>query len=62
MTLEKIYEMGLINDNTEVFIRDSEFHVLSHGNWYQDEVLEYTDYEIESFTCQDDDKIYIDLK
>ena len=59
MTLEKIYEMGLINDNTKVFLRDSDFHVLSGNN-----IPDFTnyDFEIESFTWQDDDKIYIDLK
>ena len=62
MTLEKIYEMGLIEDYTEIFVRHSEgFKVLAHGNWYQDNVLEYTHREVESFTWQDDDKIYIDL-
>lgn len=61
MTLEKLFFMGLIGDNTEVFIRDTGFHVLAHGNWYQDNVLEYTHHEVESFTWQDDEKIYIDL-
>lgn len=61
MTLEKLFFMGLIGDNTEVFIRDTGFHVLAHGNWYQDNVLEYAHHEVESFTWQDDNKIYIDL-
>ena len=63
MTLEKIYEMGLIKDNTEIFVRQGEgFHVLAHGNWYQDDVLNYMHHEIESFTWQDDNKLYIDVK
>lgn len=42
MTLEKIYEMGLIKDDTEIFVRQGEgFKVLAHGNWYQDDVLNY---------------------
>lgn len=53
--------MGLIGDNTEVFIRNKSFHVLAHGNWYQDNILEYVHREVESFTWQDDEKIYIDL-
>lgn len=61
MTLEKILFMGLIGDNTEVFIRDTDFHVLAHGNWYQDNVMEYAHHEVESFTWQDDEKIYLDL-
>lgn len=62
MTVEKIYEMGLIKDDTELFIRPSEnFDVLAHGNWRQDDVLNYMHHEVESFTWQDDEKIYIDL-
>ena len=61
MTIEKIFFMGLIGDNTEVFIRDTGFHVLAHGNWYQDNILNYMHHEVESFTWQDDEKIYIDL-
>lgn len=63
MTLEKIYKMGLIKDNTEIFVRQGEgFRVLAHGNWYQDDVLNYMHHEIESFTWQDDNKLYIDVK
>lgn len=41
MTVSKIFtELGLINDNTEVWIRDNDLHVLAHGNWYQDNVLD----------------------
>ena len=61
MTIEKIYEIGLIKDDTEIFIRDNDFNVLAHGNWYQDNVLDSLDAKIESFTWQDDNKIYIDL-
>lgn len=63
MTLEKIYDMALIKDDTEIFIRQGEtFHVLAHGNWYEDHILEYMYREAESFTWQDDNKIYIDVK
>lgn len=62
MTISKIFEVGLINDDTEVWIRDSEFHVLAHGNWYQDNILDYLESEVESFTWQDDNKFYIDVK
>ena len=55
--------MGLIKDNTEIFVRQGEgFRVLAHGNWYQDDVLNYMHHEIESFTWQDDNKLYIDVK
>lgn len=61
MTVGKILEMGLINDKTEVWIRRSDFQVLAHGNWYQDNILHYIDREVECFTWQDDDNFYIDL-
>lgn len=63
MTIKQILEMGLIKDDTEVWIRQGDgFHVLAHGNWYQDNVLEHMNREVESFTWQDDNKIYIDVK
>ncbi len=61
MTLKKIWAMGLINDNTEVWVRDPDLHLLAHGNWYQADVLEYLDHELECFTWQDDGNFYIDL-
>lgn len=61
MTLRKILELGLIKDNTELWIRD-DLHVLAHGNWYQDNILEYMNREVESFTWQDDNNFYIDVK
>lgn len=63
MTLEKINEMGLIDDRTEIVIREGEgFGTLARGNWYQDDILAYEDHEVESFTWQDDNRIYIDVK
>ena len=62
MTLEKIHELGLINDDTEVWVRDPDMHVVAHGNWYQDDVLKYMHTELECFTWQDDNNFYIDLK
>ena len=42
MTIKQILEKGLIKDNTEVWIRQGDgFHVLAHGNWYQDDILEH---------------------
>ena len=32
MTLEKIYDMGLIKDNTEIYIRDENMGVIARGN------------------------------
>lgn len=62
MTISKVLEMGLINDNTSVWIHNNELHVLIHGNWYQDNILEYQDREIGRFAWQDDNQFYIDLK
>ena len=62
MTLEKLFVMTLINDDTELVIRDNDFSVLAHGNGYQDNVLDFLDAKIESFTWQDDNKIYIDIE
>ena len=41
MNLSKIIELGLVNDRTEIWCRDRDMYVLAHGNWYQDNVLEY---------------------
>lgn len=62
MTLEKIYDMGLVEDDTEIVIRDSDFGLITRGNWYQDNVLDHMKDELESFTWQDDNKLYIDVK
>ena len=62
MTLNKILMLGLINDDTKVWIRDTNMRVLAGGNWYQDNVLDYMHHEVESFTWQDDNNFYVDLK
>lgn len=63
MKIGKIYEVGFIKDDTEIFIRQGEgFNVFAQGNWYEDKILDYADMEVESFTWQDDNKVYIDIK
>lgn len=62
MTLSEILANEIINDGTEVFIRDQDCHVLAHGNWHQDNVLDYVNREVESFTWQDDNKVFINVK
>lgn len=63
MKIGKIYEAGFIKDDTEIFIRQGEeVNVLAHGNWYEDKILDYADMEVESFTWQDDNKVFIDVK
>ncbi len=62
MTLRKIFGLGLVNDDTEIWVRDSDMRVLVHGDWNRELVLEYLDSELECFTWQDDDNFFIDLK
>lgn len=62
MTLRKIFDLGLVDDDTEIWVRDSDMRVLVHGDWERDLVLEYLDRELECFIWQDDDNFYIDLK
>ncbi len=54
--------LELAYGNYGLFIRDNDFSVLAHGNGYQDNVLDFLDAKIESFTWQDDNKIYIDIE
>ena len=51
----------IVNDNTIIIIRNTNFHMLTVGNWYQDNILEYNDREIITFTWQNDNKLYIDI-
>lgn len=62
MALDLILKMNLIKNNTEIIIRDQDSHVVAQGNWYQDDILDYAYADIESFTWQDDNKLFIDLK
>lgn len=62
MTLARMLEKDLINDSMEVFIRDTDCHVLARGNWFQDNVLDYMNRAVESFTWQEDNKVFIDVK
>lgn len=62
MTLRKIFDLGLINDDTEIWVRNLDMRVVVHGDWHRDLVLEYLDSELKCFTWQDDDNFYTDLK
>lgn len=63
MTVEKIFtEIGFIGDNTEVWIHDNALRLIAHGNWYEDNVIRYLDNEVESFTWEEDNNLYIDIK
>ncbi|MCI9463399.1 MAG: hypothetical protein HFI48_05875 [Lachnospiraceae bacterium] len=62
MTVGKIYNTDFAKDNTEICIRQGDnFHVIARGKWYEDHMLNYLNYEVESFTWQDDNKLYIDV-
>ncbi len=62
MTLKKILELNLINDDAKVWVRNKDMCVLASGNWYQDNVLNYMDHDVECFTWQYDNNFYIGLK
>lgn len=62
MAVEYFLELELVENDTEVFIRDTNCNVLAHGNWYQDVIQDFSDRDVESFTWQDDNKVYIDVK
>lgn len=62
MTVERIIMNRLIDENTEIYIRSNTFKVLTHGKWYNDNVLRYLDSRVESFSLKDDNNLYIDIK
>lgn len=62
MTLEKLFDMELVKGDTEIYIRDKDMNLLTSGRWFQDKVLDHIEDEIECFTWQDDNKLYIDVK
>ena len=62
MTVGMILENTFVEADTQVYIRDKDMNVIASGNWYVDEVQSYVTDEAESFTWQDDDKVFIDLK
>ena len=65
MTLENllINHSELINDETFIYICDENTSsLLASGNWYQDNILDYTNNGISGFTCQDNNELYINIK
>jgi len=62
MTAGELLELGIIDDNTEIFICDTDFNVLARYVWYQDEMLDLSEREIESFTWRKDNEICIVLE
>lgn len=62
MTIMKVYNLGIINYDTEVIIRDSNLDVVACGGWFDSGILRHVEDEITSFTWQDDHKVYFDIK
>lgn len=63
MTLEKLLlESCLVNDQTTIIIRSDLFAVMAQGEWFTDQILGYTDKPIASFTWEEENKLYVDLK
>ncbi len=63
MDTSEIFEMGIIDDNTQIIIRDTDSHVLAKGHWYEDHVLKYSEvgYTADSFTWESGDRVFIDV-
>lgn len=62
MTLKRIFMSRLINDNTEVYIRSDYFNVITQGKWYNNNIISYLNCRVESFTWEDGNNLYIDIK
>ena len=62
MTLEKLHEMGLINDSTMIYVRGADDRFICKGNWFQDRVLDYMTAEIDSFSWNTANSISVDLQ
>lgn len=50
MTLSKLYDMGLISDTTEIIVRRKNFSIFAKGKWYQDQILDLLDMQLDSFS------------
>ena len=46
MKLNEILELGVINDNTKISIRDNNLRLITWGNWYQDNILKKGEREV----------------
>lgn len=57
-----ILEHGVVDDNTEIIIRNEDnFKLLAVGHWYDDEVLTFEGRKVTSYSWQDDNKVFIDV-
>lgn len=62
MTISKLYEAGIINDDTKITVRNSHFVIVAAGNWFNDNIQDYINKELESFSWQDNNKVFAYLK
>lgn len=62
MTVKEILNMELIEYNEEIFIRNDDFHLLTHGVKRDASVREYENHELKSFTWDKDGMLYFDIK
>lgn len=51
----------ILHDGTTVVIRDRDLHCVAEGKWFSTAVLSCFDFEVKSFTWQNDGKLFIDL-
>lgn len=62
MTIRSLLINDIINDDTKIIIRnDDNFRVIAYGNWYEDNIVNYNHREIESFTWEKENIVYIDI-
>lgn len=62
MKVNQIIELDIVTDETKIFIRDENSKLLAKGKWFNNCVLDCLNYEVKSFTWQDDNRIYVDVK
>lgn len=56
-------ESNLIKDDTQIIIRKhiEDRTYITTGQWFKDKILEYIEYNIDTFTWEKENKIYIDI-
>ena len=63
MTIKKLFDMGVINDTTTVYVLKKDFSDFrAKGNWFQDDIQEYSKRQINSYSWRDCNEVYVDLK
>lgn len=60
MLVKKV--LAITDDNTTVILRNNRFEPIARGKWYYDQIVDHSHDLVESFTWQDDNTLYIELK